>query len=329
MILELWTDGSGMATGGPGGWAYVLRAINDAGEVLKQTEASGPIEHCTNQRAEMTAMLMGLRALERPTHVTVVSDSEYALDGFRKGWVSRWQGNGWTNRDDEPVANRDLWEPLAEQVARHVVTWRHVKGHAKVLRCESCQWTGERPKRQRKFPPCPRCEGVLKVRDEFPLNARCDELAGAQRRALIDGAAVMATATAPPAVDRPQPKKENRLQSGPEQIAAGVEWVRFMEQRRGGPPPPTGVDVNVLTEALRAVGRGHYVFKRENGQKAEPSAVRADRMTWTVVDTLSQAVYGMPFDALLSKQWFPKSDPPREVRRLVDATLAPQEFAVA
>lgn len=195
MMVNLWTDGSGTATGGPGGWAFILQAVNpQTGEVVRERVESGPLEEATNQRAEMTALLFGLFALQRHTRLTVYSDSEYVLDGFRKGWIERWQGNGWRNREGDPVQNQDLWRALADHAGRHAITWEHVPGHKRTWRCVSCTYAGDNPPRRSERSPirlCPvctmheghevRCEGT----DKYPLNARCDKLAGQQRKRAI------------------------------------------------------------------------------------------------------------------------------------------------
>lgn len=192
--VELWTDGSGLATGGGyGGWAYVLRTLAADGTVLELEEASGSIDDraCTNQRAELTAVIWGLDALAEPTTLTVVSDSEYVLGGL-DGWLRRWAMNGWRNRLGEPVANQDLWRELARRAELHQVATRHVKGHARTYACELCDWSGEEPLRltptaRNRF--CPACGDRVVTRPMWPLNARCDELAGAARRALLQRAA--------------------------------------------------------------------------------------------------------------------------------------------
>ena len=188
MTIELWTDGSGLATGGPGGWAYVLRAIDDLGLVVREREGSGgiPGPDCTNNRAELTAVIEGLRALERPCGLTVASDSEYVVAAFTDGWLDRWRANGWRNRDGAPVANRDLWVTLHVAASLHLIDWRLVKGHAKTLSCRTCGWTTDvvAGKRVKTCPVC-RMHTPLLKRDKYPLNARCDALAGEARRALI------------------------------------------------------------------------------------------------------------------------------------------------
>ncbi len=83
----------------------------------------------TNNRMELTAVLEGLRALKRPCRVRAHVDSRYVMDAFAKAWIAGWQRNGWLTAGKQPVKNRDLWEALAAEVARHEVHWVKVKGH--------------------------------------------------------------------------------------------------------------------------------------------------------------------------------------------------------
>lgn len=78
---------------------------------------------------EISAVLDAARTLPRP--LTVWSDSKYVVDCFAQAWWSRWRANGWMNSQKQPVANRDLWEPLIE-VASADVAFRWVKGHSGV-----------------------------------------------------------------------------------------------------------------------------------------------------------------------------------------------------
>ena len=122
--VEIWTDGACSGNPGPGGWAAVLRCRG------VQRELSGGDPATTNNRMEMTAVLQGLRALTRPVAVTVVVDSAYVEQAFTQGWIERWRRNGWRTSGREPVKNRDLWEQIDREVARHRVSWRREKGHA-------------------------------------------------------------------------------------------------------------------------------------------------------------------------------------------------------
>lgn len=183
--VELWSDGSGIATGGqPLGWAYVLRALDSAtGEVLKETEGSGSEAIGTNNRAELLAVIEGLFVLKQVTTLTVFTDSEYVIGGIGGGWVEGWKAHGWKNRDGDPVKNQDLWQMLDSACSLHDVSWQHVKGHLYTWRCEDddCGFVADNGRKRK----CPDCSGKVRKDPNFPLNERCDHLAGEARKALL------------------------------------------------------------------------------------------------------------------------------------------------
>ena len=45
-------------------------------------------------------------------------------------WLRQWERRGWKTADRKPVKNVDLWQQLDQQVRRHSVEWRWVRGHA-------------------------------------------------------------------------------------------------------------------------------------------------------------------------------------------------------
>jgi ribonuclease HI len=128
--IELWTDGACSGNPGPGGWAYVLVALDADGQELKRVEGHGGADATTNNRMEIMAAVQGLRALRDPTTLTVVADSAYVVDAFRKQWIRGWQRNGWKTSGKQPVKNPDLWQELIDAAAQHTIEWRRVKGHA-------------------------------------------------------------------------------------------------------------------------------------------------------------------------------------------------------
>jgi uncharacterized phage-like protein YoqJ len=77
---------------------------------------------------EITAALEAVRAVTG--RLEIVSDSTYVVHCFRDRWHEGWKRRGWKNSKREPVANRDLWEPLIDLVLeRGDVTFSWVKGH--------------------------------------------------------------------------------------------------------------------------------------------------------------------------------------------------------
>ena len=121
--VEVYTDGSADDRG-RGGWAALLRYRG------REKLISGAEEDTTNNRMELTAAVEALKALKRPCEVHLYTDSQYLKKAFTEGWLEKWQKNGWKTAAKTPVKNRDLWEALLKEVARHRVHWHWQKGHA-------------------------------------------------------------------------------------------------------------------------------------------------------------------------------------------------------
>ncbi len=126
--LFAYTDGACSGNPGPGGWG-VLMLARDGAAVLKERELKGGAAQTTNNQMELMAAISALEALERPSAITVVTDSNYVKNGIT-GWIFGWKKNGWKNAAKKPVKNADLWQRLDVAQARHQVTWEWVKGHA-------------------------------------------------------------------------------------------------------------------------------------------------------------------------------------------------------
>lgn len=130
--IELFTDGACSGNPGKGGWGAVLRYGQS------ERELSGGEKSTTNNRMELTAVIMGLKALKEPCHVTLTTDSKYVSDGLSRGWARSWQKNGWRKADKKPALNPDLWEELLRLTDIHDVDIVWVKGHAGHPENERC-----------------------------------------------------------------------------------------------------------------------------------------------------------------------------------------------
>ena len=120
--VEIFTDGACSGNPGPGGWGAILRWRGH------ERELSGAEAATTNNRMELTAAIMALEALKRPSRVHLVTDSTYVRDGITK-WIFGWKRNGWRTADKKPVKNEDLWRRLDAALAPHDVDWEWVRGH--------------------------------------------------------------------------------------------------------------------------------------------------------------------------------------------------------
>jgi ribonuclease HI len=123
--VVIFTDGACRGNPGPGGWGVVL---NYQG---KRKTLRGYAAETTNNRMELTAVIEGLRALNRSCEVEINTDSKYVMQGINE-WISNWKRNGWKTAARKAVKNSDLWRQLDEELSSHKVDWKWVKGHSGV-----------------------------------------------------------------------------------------------------------------------------------------------------------------------------------------------------
>ncbi|WP_404423436.1 ribonuclease HI [Thalassospira australica] len=108
---------------GPGGWSAILR------KGAREKIFTGFESITTNQRMELTAAISGLKALKRPTHVVIITDSKSLADGITQ-WIETWQRNDWQNSSGNPVANTDLWKNLLVLNQTHQTIWEWVSARS-------------------------------------------------------------------------------------------------------------------------------------------------------------------------------------------------------
>ncbi len=120
--VTIYTDGACSGNPGPGGWGAILRFGRH------ERELSGGEKDTTNNRMELRAALEALRALTEPCQVTLYTDSEYLKKGITE-WLPNWKRRNWRRKGGK-LANVDLWMKLDEEIGRHEVHWRWVRGHS-------------------------------------------------------------------------------------------------------------------------------------------------------------------------------------------------------
>ena len=156
--VTVYTDGACSGNPGPGGWGAIL----EYGPHVR--ELSGGEAQTTNNRMELTAVIVALEKLKEPCIVELYSDSKYVLDSLEKGWVYNWEKNNWVKKDKKPALNADLWQQLLVQIRRHTVHFHWVKGHAdnpKNNRCDQLavaeikKFKEKHKKLKNKKPPVP------------------------------------------------------------------------------------------------------------------------------------------------------------------------------
>ena len=120
--VTLYTDGSWKKGYMAGGWACLMTC----GPHIKLI-ADGE-QNTTNNRQELTAILRGLQNLVCPCAVTIISDSQYAVNCINK-WIAGWDRNGWKNSDGDPVSNIDILVQIKDLMKIHQVRAKWIKAH--------------------------------------------------------------------------------------------------------------------------------------------------------------------------------------------------------
>ena len=132
--VRIYSDGACSGNPGPGGWGAILQCDNPKAE----KELSGAEPDTTNNRMEMLGVISALELLKEPCKVTVITDSSYVCDAFKKDWITGWIKRGWKTAGKKPVKNQDLWERMLKAKAPHSVEWQWVRGHAGHPENERC-----------------------------------------------------------------------------------------------------------------------------------------------------------------------------------------------
>lgn len=129
--INLYSDGSSLGNPGPGGWGTILEYNGN------EKELSGPQENTTNNQMELKGVIEGLKALNSPCIVNIVSDSTYVVKGINE-WLDSWVKNNWRTAGKKPVKNLELWQEYLEVSKKHKINAKWVKGHAGHEHNERC-----------------------------------------------------------------------------------------------------------------------------------------------------------------------------------------------
>ena len=111
----------------PGGYGAVISGLPNRTEPL---EIYRGFRLTTNNRMEIMGVVAALEATPKGSHVTVYSDSQYAVNAVSKGWAKRWQAKDWMRNGKAAALNPDPWERLLTLVDERLVNLQWVRGHA-------------------------------------------------------------------------------------------------------------------------------------------------------------------------------------------------------
>lgn len=144
--VTIYTDGACLGNPGPGGWAAILYFKNNKKEIV------GGNTGTTNNRMELKAVILALKSLPQSYKVTIFTDSKYLHDALVKGWLIRWQKNGWQTSSKTAVKNQDLWKELIPLLKKHQITMKWVKGHDGQPENERCDLLAKKEAKKGNYP---------------------------------------------------------------------------------------------------------------------------------------------------------------------------------
>ena len=144
--IKIYTDGSSIGNPGPGGYGIIL---DWEGHIKELTRG---YRKTTNNRMELLAVIIGLESLkDKPSNVTIFSDSKYVIDSIKKNWVFNWEKKNFKGKK-----NDDLWKRLLKTYRDHEVKFEWIKGHNNHPQNERCD-----------FLALQSAKGISLHRDEF------------------------------------------------------------------------------------------------------------------------------------------------------------------
>ena len=123
MNITIYTDGACSGNPGIGGWGAVILIPQQ-----KTIYLHGGSHKTTNNKMELTAAIKVLQYFDKPQNLELYTDSKYVMHGI-ESWIKNWKKNGWKTSAKKPVKNKELWEALDTEIAKHQIKWLWVKGH--------------------------------------------------------------------------------------------------------------------------------------------------------------------------------------------------------
>ena len=126
--FSVYADGACEPNPGTGAWAFVVYRNG----IELHSEAGAEL-HTTNNRMELTAVLMALEWISRnsPSKALLHSDSQYVVRGCNE-WRRRWKAKGW-KKGSADMPNADLWRELDGRLEAQPIDLIWVRGHSGIV----------------------------------------------------------------------------------------------------------------------------------------------------------------------------------------------------
>lgn len=127
-----YTDGSCNAKNRLGGYGAFLQ-LKEGPDILCEKFLQKGFSNTTISRMELLAIVKSMQFIKnKKLKSIIVSDSAYVINSISKGWVFRWQNEGFIDRK-----NSDLWVKFLQEYNKFITTpiFIHTRGHGKGKEC--------------------------------------------------------------------------------------------------------------------------------------------------------------------------------------------------
>lgn len=130
-IILAYTDGSCVGNGNRQAVGGI--GIHFPNGELKDISKIFDLDYCTNQRAELYAILTAIRYVKKNLGLVnkcllIKTDSKYSIDCVTD-WIHGWMKNGWMTKNNTPVHNKDLIELIYKYCKLYHIRFQHVDAH--------------------------------------------------------------------------------------------------------------------------------------------------------------------------------------------------------
>lgn len=110
MTIKIYIDGSCMPNPGHGGYCAILKSKNKSKTIYGNIQG-----HCTNNRAELIALLEALTAVKHSSKLEIFTDSQYVARSINNNWVFNWE----KQKSLHTRNNGDIWKEILNELKRH------------------------------------------------------------------------------------------------------------------------------------------------------------------------------------------------------------------
>lgn len=106
-------------------WASL--AFEDRNGNIREKQIGADREASKNSNF-LQALIEAVKELQVPCMVNVYTNSEYIIEPYKQGWISKWEKNEWRNAKGNQVRNAAQWQEARKVLARHSVRFFYTDG---------------------------------------------------------------------------------------------------------------------------------------------------------------------------------------------------------